>query len=199
METQISRLAVLTHELPVRHRRSQQRHHLPGDLLDRADRPLSACGSHGGLLCLLACARHVPCRHLVGFLHQPELFVARFLCLTAFFRLPFQFLDAPLQLQRLLVIFLRGRFVETSQLPVDVPIGGSGGTDRRGFASVRRLRTENRLLLLPAVVERHRQVLKRAHFFFLLPLEGVLLVSLTLVRRQSLVLRHRHVHVEAFL
>ena len=130
MEPQIVRTAVPFHELGIGHRLCQHRHDLFRHLRNRADRPSLRFRYGYGLrsaTILWQGARG----HLVGFLHQAKLLVGGFFRLAFFFRPAFQFLYAPFQFQRFLVVLRLRLLVEAAYLPVDVPVGIRRGADGR--------------------------------------------------------------------
>ena len=197
MEPHVVRTAVPLHELGIGHRLGQHRHDLLRHLCDRADRP-SLRFHYGYGLRSATILRQVARGHLVGFLHQAELFVGGFLCLAFLFRPAFQLLYAPFQFQRFLVVLRLRLLVEAAYLPVDVPVGIRRGADGRPARCRCLFGLEHIFHGLPVrIILRHRQVLQGAHLLPLLALEVLLLVGGTLVRRQVLLLRHGHFHVEA--
>ena len=130
IEPVVSRLAVRPHELRIAHRLLQPRHRLLPCRLDRnggLSRPLSGILSGNGNLhdcAALSCLpvlSHVLGGKLVALFHQGDLLVyaARLSLLRIqpggqFFHLTFQFF--------LFLVHLR-RFVERTELSVDVPVG----------------------------------------------------------------------------
>ena len=197
METHVSGLAVLSGEPFIGQGCGQQADHPFRYLRNRADRHFTRRGGHGDLFGFATAARHVPCRHLVRLLHQPQLFLTVFSGLALFLRLTLQLLNTPFQFQRFLVIFRRPCFIKTAQLPVDVLIGIGGGTDRR-TAVVRVLfRQEYLVRHRLFLFQRYRQILERVHFLLLFLFKGTLFVGGLFIRQQPLVLRHRDIHVES--